>query len=92
MALSPQDQAFYEEKLGWKGFLYLLGATMLSGAVSWPIVLYAQDYAVGMTSKWNFHMVFQLAMSGMLLGTVVSMLMYCLARVYLKFGWLPRRR
>jgi hypothetical protein len=92
MALSPQDQAFYDEKLGWKGFLYLLAATMLVGAISWPTVLYLQDSAAGNTGKWDFHVVVQLALSGMLLGTIVSLLMFCLARVYLTLGWLPRRR
>ena len=92
MALSPQDRAFYEEKLGWTGFLYLLGATVIVGAIIWPVLLYLQDYSAGQTSKWSFSVVRNLAISGMLLGCVVSLVMFFLARFYLWLGWLPRRR
>ncbi len=92
MALSPQDRAFYEEKLGWKGFLYLLLATVIMGAVIWPLLLYLQDYSAGLAGKWNFAIVRDISLSGMMLACVVSFVMYALARFYLWMGWLPRRR
>jgi ABC-type uncharacterized transport system permease subunit len=33
-----------------------------------------------------------LALNGMMLGCIVSILMFFLARFYLWMGWLPRRR
>ena len=92
MALTPQDRAFYQEKLGWLGFLYLLIVTVLVGAVMWPALLYLQDYLNGQAGRWNFKIVFNVAISGMLLGCVVSVIMFALARLYLRLGWLPRRR
>jgi len=92
MALSPQDRAFYEEKLGWTGFIYLLISTAIMGAIIWPVLLYAQDYSAGQTGKWTFSVVRNLAFIGMMLGCIVSIVMFLLARLYLWMGWLPRRR
>jgi hypothetical protein len=92
MALSPEDRAFYEEKLGWRGFIYLFIATVVVGAISWPVVLYIQDASAGQTGSWSFTVVRNVALSGMLLGVVVSLFMFVLARFYLWLGWLPRRR
>jgi len=91
MALSPQDKLFYEEKLGWRGFLYLLIATMVMGALLWPGILYLEDYSSGLAGKWTFVTVRDLAVSGILLGCIVTMIMFALARFYLWMGWLPRR-
>jgi hypothetical protein len=92
MALTPQDAAFYNEKLGWRGFIYLLIATVLFGAFIWPVLLYVQDYSAGKTGDWSFVVVRNLALNGMMLGCIVSILMFFLARFYLWMGWLPRRR
>jgi hypothetical protein len=92
MALSPEDRAFYEEKLGWKGFIYLYVATVLVGAIMWPAILYVHDESNGQTAQWSFTVVRNLAISGMLLGTAMSVIMFVLARFYLWLGWLPRRR
>jgi hypothetical protein len=92
MALSPQDRAFYEEKLGWKGFGYLFVATVVTGAIACPLVLYIQDYSIGRAASWNFGILTNVAISGMLLGMALSVIMFFLARFYLWLGWLPRRR
>lgn len=92
MALSPQDRAFYEEKLGWKGFIYLFIATVITGALACPVLLYVQDYAGGHAASWNFAVAENVAIVGMLLGTALSVIMFFLARFYLWLGWLPRRR
>jgi len=92
MALSKQDQAFYEEKLGWKTIGYLFGATTLIGAIMWPLLIYLQDWSAGQTSKWTANVVYDLAVMGFLLGTVVAVVMYLAFKALLEFGWLPPRR
>jgi hypothetical protein len=92
MALSKQDQAFYEEKLGWKSFGYLFAATTIIGAIMWPLLLYIQDWSVGQTSKWSANVVYDLAVMGFLLGTVVAVVMYLVFKFFLSMGWLPSRR
>ena len=39
MALSKQDQAFYEEKLNYKSIGYLFGSTTILGAIIWGSVV-----------------------------------------------------
>jgi hypothetical protein len=92
MALSPQDRAFYDAKLNWHGFLYLLAATMIFGAIAWPGILYVQDYSSGAAGHWNFTVVRNLALCGLMMGCAMSVIMFFLARFYLWMGWLPRRR
>jgi hypothetical protein len=92
MALSKQDQAFYEEKLGWKSFGFLFAATVTIGAILWPLLLYIQDWSIGETAKWTTNVVYDLAVMGFLLGTVVSVVMYLAFKFFLSMGWLPKRR
>lgn len=92
MALSKQDQAFYEEKLSYKSIGYLFGATTVIGAISWPTLLYIQDWSAGDTSKWSMHVVYNLAVMGFLLGSVVAVIMYLAFKALLEMGWLPSRR
>jgi hypothetical protein len=91
MALSKRDQAFYEEKLGWKSFGYLFAATAIIGAIMWPLLIYLQDWSAGQTSKWSLNVVYDLAVMGFLLGTVVAVLMYLAFKFLLSMGWLPAR-
>lgn len=92
MALSKADQAFYEEKLRWKSFGILFGATAVIGAIMWPVLLYLQDWSIGQTSKWTFNVAYDLAVMGFLLGTVVAVIMYLAFKFLLSMGWLPARR
>ena len=92
MALSEQDKAFYEEKLGLSSFGYLFGATVAIGAIVWPLLLYILDWSSGDTSKWTFHVAFNLAVMGFLLGSVVSVFMYLMFKFFLEMGWLPKRK
>jgi hypothetical protein len=92
MALSKQDQAFYEKKLGWKSFGYMFAATAIIGAVMWPVLLYFQDWSAGQTSKWSVNVVYDLAVMGFLLGCVVAVIMYLGFKFLLSMGWLPSRR
>ncbi len=92
MALSKRDQEFYEEKLGWKPLGYLFAATTLVGAIAWPLLLYIQDWSAGDTSKWTANVVYDLAVMGFLLGTVVAVVMYLSFKFLLAMGWLPSRR
>ena len=91
MALSKQDQAFYEEKLNYKSIGYLFGATTLIGAIMCPLLLFIQDWSVGQTSKWSANVVYDLAVMGFLLGTVVAVVMYLGFKFLLAMGWLPSR-
>ena len=92
MALSKQDQAFYEEKLGLKSFGYLFVATALIGAIMWPLLLYIQDWSDGQTGMWSLNVAYKLAVIGFLLGTVVAVIMYLGFKFLLQMGWLPSRR
>jgi hypothetical protein len=92
MALSKQDQAFYEEKLNYKSIGYLFGATTLVGAIAWPLLLYIQDWSAGQTSTWSVNVVYKLAVMGFLLGSVVAVVMYLAFKCLLQMGWLPSRR
>ncbi len=92
MALSKRDQDFYQEKLSWKSFGYLFGATALVGAIMWPSLLYLQDLSAGQTSTWSLNVAYDLAVMGFLLGTVVSVVMYLGFKFLLSMGWLPSRR
>ncbi len=92
MALSPQDYAFYHEKLKWKAFLWLFFTTTAMGAIFCPVLLYYQDYSIGQTGKWSWRVIGELSLIGVMLGTIVSLIMFFLARFYLWMGWLPRRR
>ncbi len=92
MALSAQDKAFYEEKLSYKSIGYLFGATTILGAIMWPLLLYLQDWSMGQTSKWSTNVVYDLAVMGFLLGSVVAVVMYLAFKFLLSMGWLPSRR
>jgi hypothetical protein len=92
MALSKQDQDFYEEKLNFKWIGYLFGATTLIGAVMWPSLLYVQDWLIGQTGTWSANVVYDLAIMGFLLGSVVAFLLYLSFKFLLSMGWLPSRR
>ncbi len=92
MALSQQDKLFYAEKLGWKSFGILFSATVIIGSIAWPLVIYLQDWSDGQTEKWNGTVVYNLAVMGFLLGTVVSVVMYLAFKFLLEMEWLPSRR
>jgi hypothetical protein len=92
MALSKQDKLFYEEKMGWKSFGRLFVATVVLGAVAWPLLYFVQDWSNGQTDKWSATVVQNLAIMGFLLGTVVSVVMYLAFKFLLEMGWLPSRR
>jgi hypothetical protein len=92
MALSKRDQDFYEEKLGWKSVGYLMLATAIVGAFSWPTLLYIQDWSIGQTKSWTLNVAYDLAVMGFLLGTVVATVMYLAFKFLLAMGWLPSRR
>jgi hypothetical protein len=91
MALSKRDQEFYEEKLNYKSIGYLFGSTTILGAIVWPSFLYLQDWSMGQTSKWTMNVVWNLAVMGFLLGSVVAVVMYLAFKFLLQMGWLPPR-
>ena len=92
MALSKQDQAFYEEKLDGNTTGYLFAATTLIGAIVWPLLLYIQDRSEGQTSKWTINVLSDLAIIGFLFGSVVAVVMYLVFKFLLSMGWPPSRR
>lgn len=92
MALSKKDQEFYEEKLNYRSIGYLFGATTLLGAIAFPTLSYLQDLSMGDTSKWSANVVYNLAVMGFLLGSVVAVVMYLSFKLLLEMGWLPSRR
>jgi hypothetical protein len=92
MALSPRDQAFYKEKLGWKSFFYLFIATLTVGVVLWPLMLFLLDWSSGRAGEWTFSAAWNLALANVPLAMVVSSVMWLVAQFYLWMGWLPARR
>ena len=92
MALSKQDQAFYEEKLSYRSLYYLFGATSFIGAIMWPTLLYLQDWSSGQVALWSVNVFFRLAVIGFLLGIVVAVVMSLAFKFLLAMGWLPSRR
>ena len=86
MALSKQDQEFYEQKLSYKSVGYLFGATCLVGTVMFPTVSY---FSIGQPMTTN--VVYDLAIEGFLLGSVVAFAMYMAFKFLLSMGWLPSR-
>ena len=91
MALSPQDQDYYEQKLGVPGFLPFMGATMLIGAILWPLSLYMMDLSSGSVSEWTTHVFVNLITIGVMFGTIVSVVMNLIFRFLLWMEWLPPR-
>ena len=92
MALSARDKEFYEEKLSIKNFYYLLGVTIIIGGFLWPILFYVQDLMSGLSARWTFNVAFDWSMIGMMLGTLVSTVMYLGFKFLLSMEWLPSRR
>jgi hypothetical protein len=92
MALSKQDQAFYQEKLGLKTFSHLFASTVVIGAVLWPLLLYIQDSSSGLAGQWTFGVAFDWSMIGFMIGSVVAVVMYLVFKFLLTMGWLPSRR
>jgi len=92
MALSPQDRAFYKEKLGWKALIYLLVATIIMGSVIWPLMLFLLDWSAGQGGKWTLAIAWNMAIANFPLALVVSAIMWSIAQFYLYMGWLPSRR
>jgi len=92
MALSPQDQAYYEQKLSLRSFAYVFGIMLIVGSVSCPLLLYVQDYSAGLGDKWTGQVWFHMSLVGFVLGAVSGTLMYLTFRILLEFGWLPSRR
>jgi hypothetical protein len=92
MALSKQDQAFYEEKLGWKSFGFLLLVTAVFGAIMWPSLWFLQDWSAGQASKWTSSIVTDLALMGFMLGSTTAVFMYLGFKFLLSMEWLPSRR
>jgi len=91
MALSPQDQKYYEEKLSLRSFSYVFGVMLIIGSISCPLLLYLQDYSAGQAGKWTGQIVFQMSLVGFVLGAVSGTLMYLTFRILLEMGWLPSR-
>jgi hypothetical protein len=92
MPLSKQDQDFYEDKLSLRNFYYLLGVTIVMGAFIAPTFFYLQDVSAGLAARWTLNVAFDWALIGMMLGTIISLVMYLGFRFLLSMGWLPSRQ
>jgi len=92
MALTPQDQDYYEEKLGIKGFIPFFAATVFIGSVMWPLLTFMMDWQAGTTSKWSGKVVADMIIIGFMIGSIVSVVMNFFLRFLLWMGWLPSRR
>ncbi len=92
MPLSPQDKAYWSEKLGWKAFAYLSLCTIIIGCVMEPLVLLTMDWSAGHGSGWTWGSLFDVAGANFFLALLVSTIIWCIGRGYLYMEWLPSRR
>ena len=47
MPLTPQDQLYWKEKLGWRNYLRVLSLTAIIGCVVWPVFRYIMVWSAG---------------------------------------------
>ncbi len=92
MPLSPQDQAYWKEKLGWKSFLYITAATVGMGCVVWPLVQFILSATSGHASDWTWSLMAQVVVANFFLALLVSTLIWCIGQMYYYMDWLPPRR
>jgi hypothetical protein len=92
MALSPQDQAYWKEKLGWKGFGFLLASTMIIGCVIWPLLLFVQDWLRGHAGDWAWSDGLDIAKGNFSLALLVTVIMWFFGWFFYWMRWLPSRR
>lgn len=92
MPLSPQDQAYWKEKLGWKAFVFLLLSTSIMGCIVWPLVLFALDWSGGHADQWTWADALAMAQSHFPLALLVTVIMWFFGQLYYWMGWLPSRR
>jgi uncharacterized membrane protein len=92
MALTKQDEKFYEERLNWRSYGYVALATAIVGAIAWPCALYFLDWSNGQAGSWTFNIIFNDIVFGCMLGVVMSVVLYLFFKFLLAMGWLPSRR
>jgi hypothetical protein len=92
MALSPQDQAYWKNKLGWKAFVWLFASTAVIGMVVWPLMLFIVSWFTGHADDWNWSTLSTVAGSNFWLALLVSLLSWLLGQFYRYMDWLPARR
>ena len=92
MPLTPQDQLYWKEKLGWKNYLRVLSLTAIIGCVVWPIFRYIMVWSAGNASQWNSSAAFSEVVANFFLAVLVSTLIWCLGQVFSFLDWLPPRR
>jgi len=91
MALTPQDKAYWEDKLGWKGFVYLLVGTVSIGCFIGPLFLYLVSWMNGHADQWSWALALEISESNFMLALLVAIMVWCIGRLYLWMEWLPSR-
>ena len=75
-----------------EGLLYLWLGTGFVGAILWPLMSFVIDVVEGEAKGWTLGTAMIYFANGLLLSTVVSVVIYLIARFYLWMEWLPKRR
>jgi hypothetical protein len=92
MPLSPQDKAYWKDKLGWKAAVFLIVSTIVMGCVVWPIMLVTISATSGQASAWTWKAITEQVEGNFMLALLVSTIMWFIGQLYIWMDWLPPRR
>jgi hypothetical protein len=92
MPLTPQDKAYWKDRLGWKAFVFLVLSTEIVGCVVWPILLYVMNQTSNPPGVWSWAITSGAIGSYFMLALLVSTIMWFAGQLFLWMDWLPRQR
>lgn len=92
MPLTPQDQAYWKERLGWKAAVFLVVSTVVMGCVVAPLAMFFLSWSSGHASDWTWASAFDFATANFWLALLVSTIMWFVGQLYRWMDWLPPRR
>lgn len=90
--LSPQDQAYWKEKLGWTWFLRVTSVTVFIGCVIWPIFRFVLSWQAGHAGEWTWGGTTSMIFADFFVALLVSTIVWCVGQLYLLMDWLPPRQ
>jgi succinate dehydrogenase hydrophobic anchor subunit len=92
MPLSPQDRAYWRDRLGWKAFVYLFVSAVFMGCFVYPLLLFVLAWLNGHLGDWTFAGAVDMAKANFFLALLISLMMWLIAQLYYFMDWLPPRR
>ena len=92
MPLTPQDQLYWKEKLGWRNFLRVVTLTAIIGCVIWPIFRYIMVWSAGHLAEWTWSAAVSEIMANFMVAVLVSTIIWSVGQIMSFMDWLPPRR